>query len=285
MSLAGGHTEEMDKAIAAIVERFRRSPEHPSLSFPTRTIRDLLAIEILPKLDLIIAVDSDGGIGPKPQDTVNVPGDTLGRFAVRVPLMEILASGATPVSVVDALGVEMDPTGKEIIKGVRDEVRDAGLDAEAMVTGSTEDNVPTVATGMGVVIIGIVHRDDLRPGKALEGDVVAAVGLPKSAPGDRIHWSDPEIANPQTVQMLAAMTFVHDILPVGSKGIIHEIHELASSAGLQEIIDSSAPIDFNKSAGPSTCVLVALPSERVESLRKSLSCPVTIAGHLETKES
>jgi hypothetical protein len=250
----------------------------------TQRLRDLLVIELGDQLVLVLACDSDGGIGPKSQDTVNVPGELLGRFAVRVPLMEILASGAKPVAAVDALTVEMDPTGLEIIRGVRAELIDAGLNPDTMLTGSTEDNVPTVATGIGVTILGLATRETLRPGMARAGDSVVAVGLPKSAPEDDVRLDDPDIAAPSTVQSLTALSWVHDILPVGSKGAGHELNELAVSAGLTAIPDEHPEIALEKSAGPSTCVLAAVEAGHLDDLKKSIDAPIHKIATLEAPD-
>ena len=87
-------------------------------SYSVRKVRDLLLLELTPEMEMVIACDSDGGIGPKEKDLVQVPGEVLGHFAARVPLMEILASGAVPALVVNTLAVEMEPTGSTIISGM-----------------------------------------------------------------------------------------------------------------------------------------------------------------------
>ena len=245
-----------------------------------RTVRDLTLIKISQDISLVIACDSDGGIGSKPHDIVQVPERILGRFAVRVPLMETLASGATPALVVDTLAVEMDPSGKAIIEGIREELALAGLDEDNMLTGSTEDNVPTVQTGMGVVVLGFVSEADFKPGRSKPQDVVVCVGTPKSAPDDDVDLDDPDIADTSCVRTLASLEYVHDILPVGSKGVIHEQTELANCADLALLPDSNPGVDVHKSAGPSTCVLASLPMSNLKQLRKSIQQPIYVIGTL-----
>lgn len=253
-------------------------------------LRDLTLVRLAGPLYLVVACDSDGGLGPKPHDTVPVPPELLGRFAARVPLMEILASGARPLVLVDTLSVEMEPTGRAIIEGVKFEAALAGIAGEGAVTGSTEDNVPTTATGVGVTVIGLVMRDRLRPGTSAPGDVVASVGVPKSAPADEVKIDDPDLADVPTVAALAGLPFVHDILPVGSKGIAYEAGEMAASAGLAFEPSSPvlvpggtpSPVDAYKSAGPSTCVLVSLPPERLAELAGAVAKPVSLVGRLKS---
>lgn len=251
-------------------------------AFKTRTVRDLVITELTDELWLVIASDSSGGIGPKPNDSFFCPGYDVGRTVIRVPIMEILASGATPIAVIDDLAVEMEPTGKEIIRGVKDESADAGINILA-VTGSTEDNVKTVQTGIGAVVIGVVSKNDFMPGRSGDGDIIACVGIPKSAPEYKVVYNDMEIANPQVVKKLRGLDFVHDILPVGSKGVKHEFGELAKSAGLEGVYSEEIVIDINKSGGPSTCCLVSLSPDKYSLLEKTVPCPVYLIGKLRKK--
>jgi hypothetical protein len=248
--------------------------------FNTRNVRDLVITELTDEIWLVTACDSDGGIGPKPLDTFSSTAYDLGRLGMRVPLMEILASGAEPFLTADLLMVEMEPTGKEIIRGIKDELADAEVSPNTAVTGSTEDNVRTVQTGMGVVIMGFVHKNDFNPGKSREGDIIAAMGIPKSAPEYKIVYNDPEIADPQTIRRLIETGLVHDILPVGSKGIQHEISELAATAGLVYKLNKKTDVSITKSGGPSTCCLVSLEEENLPVLREKIRKPISVLGKL-----
>jgi selenophosphate synthetase-related protein len=246
-----------------------------------RRVRDLSVLPIAPGVLLVVACDSNGGIGPKPRDTVATSGYELGRLAARVPLEEMLACGATPILLVDTLNVEREPTGAAIIAGVRDEMRDAGMDAASALNGSTEDNVPTVATGVGIVVLGLAAEERFRPGGAKAGDAVLCVGVPKSAPRHRVVSDDPEILRPSAVRALAMLAAVRDILPVGSRGVLAEAHDLAASAGLTFVPDAHAPIDLTASGGPGTCCLVAGPPDAMTSVGSAVkSLPVTIVGTL-----
>jgi len=249
-----------------------------------RHIRDLTIMDISQDVMLVVACDSDGGIGSKEQDLVQVPGQIVGRFAVRVPLMEMLAAGAIPTVVVDTLAVEMEPSGRAIIEGVREELSLAGLDADKVLTGSTEDNVPTVQTGIGVVVIGFVSATDFKPGSSQNGDIVVCIGKPKSAPDDEVDLDDPEISDTVCTRTLAQLDYIHDILPVGSKGIIHEQTELAECANLTILSKSDPGIDIHKSAGPSTCILASLPESRLTDLRIAVGQPVSTIGRLMEKD-
>src|SRR5207302_10481644 len=138
----------MRQSMTALEERLCRLPP-----WGVTCERDLLYVRISASEVLVIATDSAGGLGPKPADTVAVPAEIVGRFAARVPLLEIVAAGAVPLVVVDTLAVERHPTGEAILAGVLEQAAIAGVAAEA-VTGSTEDNVATVATGVSVTVHG-----------------------------------------------------------------------------------------------------------------------------------
>ncbi|MCU1458977.1 MAG: hypothetical protein JWL73_3069 [Actinomycetia bacterium] len=219
--------------------------------------RDLLYIPLGADEIMVVACDSDGGIGPKPADAVPFDATELGHFAVRVPLLELVAAGATAVVVVDALSVERDPTGAAILAGVLAEAATAGVGAEA-VTGSTEDNVPTTATGIGVTVIGRATIDALRAGRARAGDHVLLLGRPMSAPLDDVRVGDPEILTVPALTAALALPTVHEALPIGSGGVTSELLQLATSAGLGHTVLPDWPVAPDQTGGPSTAALLAV---------------------------
>ncbi len=251
--------------------------------FPCRQVRDLTALELGNGFSLVVAVDSDGGIGPRENDVVKVSDYLLGRFAMRVPLMEILCCGALPLAAFDMLTVSMKDGGDEIVRGIRDELADAGLPEDFPLSGSTEDNVPTTMTGVGTTVLGLVHDDDSRPGTSRVDDVVLCAGLPKSGPDDEIRLDDGEIVQQSQIRALLEVDGTHDVLPVGSRGALHEAQELAQSADLQFVESREPVIDPMKSAGPSTCVLVSADAAEMESIVDAVAVPVTILGRLEAR--
>jgi len=267
-----------------ILEKYKALKEQNNdKTFKTRGVRDLLITELTENFWMITTCDSDGGIGSKKYDIIFSPAYDLGRLAARVPIMEMLASGALPVIVVDTLCVEMDPTGKEIIKGIRDEVNEAGLNGDLVVTGSTEDNVNTDQTGVGVVVVGFIEKNDFRPGRSLEGDLVVCLGIPKSAPEYKVHFTDDEIANTKLLKQLNSFDFIHDVLPVGSKGISYEFRELATSANLSPFYYNDITLDLTKSGGPSTCCLVSFQIDKLKQLKEKIDKPITVIGELRKR--
>ena len=213
-------------------------------------------------------------------DTVFCPAYELGRLAIRVPLLEILCSGAIPLAAYDMLTMKMEGVGAEIVQGIRDELKSAGFDENFPLSGSTEDNVPTRMTGVGTTIIGLVQANEFRPGSSQPEDRVVCLGLPKSAPDDRVRSDDPEMIQQSDLKMVLGVDGVHDILPVGSHGIGHEANAMAQDAGLILVPDAQCPLSFQKSAGPSTCVIASCRNSIVEKLSGIIHAPVTLLGKM-----
>lgn len=264
-------------------ERYSRA-RREARGFPSRAVRDLTVLDLAGGFSLVVAVDSDGGIGPREHDVVRVSDYLLGRFAMRVPLLEIVSSGAAPIAAFDMLTMSMGGGGSEIVRGIRAELVEAGLPEDFPLSGSTEDNVPTTMTGVGTTVIGVVAEKDFRPGSSKAGDVVLCAGVPKSGPDDEIRLDDPEIVRPAEIADLRGIEGVHDLLPVGSSGVAHEALVMAQSAGLA-FADAAGPppVDTAKSAGPSTCVLLSMRPSAVDAVADAVTAPVTTVGWLSAR--
>jgi len=237
--------------------------------------RDLSIVNLDSEKALVIACDSLGGIGSKEHDKIRVANSLVGKFTARVALMELMASGATPISVVDTLSVELKPTGEEIIAGIREELIKVGIDE--LLTGSTEENAVTVQTGIGVTAIGSVEIEQLRVGSSQQEDLIVAIGLPKV--GDEVLADLSQIADLDLLIELLKFDYIHEILPVGSKGILYEAQLLAKSNGLELSLVKSK-VDLQKSAGPATVLLVTVAAEDVTRLAM-IDKPVNVIGRLD----
>lgn len=235
---------------------------------PVSRIRDLALLDLDDNRVLIVACDSTGSIGPKEHDSYAASARVVAHFALRVPLLELMAAGGRPELIVDALSVELEPSGVEMIEEIRRVAASLGLGPER-ITGSTEDNVPTVATGVGVTVIGSAQRGNLRPGSSLAGDVVLCLGRPTSAPDDAIVLDDPRMISLETLAAVLEVDGVHDALPVGSKGVGHELRQLADVAGLT-VEESVHELDLATSGGPASCVLVSVAESAIARLQTVL---------------
>lgn len=225
----------------------------------------------------VLACDSNAGIGERPNDALRQPPHETGYSAAKVPLMEVLATGATPFVVTNALGGPRDDYGRQILAGIQAALDE--LDTPVTLTGSDETNVPTQQTAVGVTVVGRAPTAALRLGGTRLGDVVACVGLPKD--GLLIPYTEGEddIANLRDMQNAARVDGVHEILPVGSRGVAYEAQQLAAGAGASVGLRDT-PMDLDASAGSSTCFLVALPAGQVGALGAAVRPPVTVVGEI-----
>jgi hypothetical protein len=173
----------------------------------------------------------------------------VGKFAARVALLEVMASGATPMVISDGLCCEMEPTGLEIMRGIEDEVELCG-NKGITLTGSTEENFPTSMTGIGLTVIGYAEDSELRFGSGRPEDAILLVGTP--AVGAGVDLSDDSCY--KNLARLMGVDDVMEIVPVGSKGILYEARLLAELNGCSFAPEGS-DVDLLASAGPATCMI------------------------------
>jgi selenophosphate synthetase-related protein len=247
----------------------------------TYTRRGDVSILKVPTGHAIVAGStSSGAVGPKIMDKVKVDGRVLGKFLARVALMDVIATGAFPLLLSVTLGVEKEPTGNEILEGIRREARSLGLDPNQVLMENTEDNFETVQTGAGLTVVGFANEDELRIGKTSPGDIIVAVGKPKV--GDEVILAEAkgEIADLKNVTQLSQKKYVHDIAPVGTFGIADEARMMAFGVGRQLKLVEVQGLDLNKSAGPATVVLATVDRERLEDLMSLIRKPINVVGEI-----
>jgi selenophosphate synthetase-related protein len=244
-----------------------------------RTARDVRLFRLGREI-IAVSCDSCGGIGPKPLDRVRVSGYTVGRFTARVALMEALSVGAEPVCLANTLAVEPRPTGVQIIKGIRDEVKHAGLDSRIIMTYSMEKNIPVRQTGVGVTVLATAASKSLRVGRCKSGDAVVAVGMPHV--GNEVLRAERNrmTADTRDVRSLLNSHLVNEVIPVGSQGILHEARTIAEDSSLEFTLRPRPDVDVRKSAGPATAILCACPDSRVKELSAFVEKPVHLVGAL-----
>ncbi|AET68312.1 hypothetical protein Desor_2772 [Desulfosporosinus orientis DSM 765] len=215
--------------------------------------RDVEVVSINEKQCLVAACDSCGAIGMKDLDEYKISWFITGKLTARVALLEVLSTGAVPQMLTAVIANEPSPTGEELLEGVKNELTLAGLETLPMVI-STEKNMPTRQTGFGVSVIGVAEKEELRIGTSQLGDYVYCLGLPKVG-AELTDPEDPEIINVKAFRALLDYRSVHDIIPVGSRGIQLEAEQLAASVQTQFQGDPDCVLDLGKSAGPSTCLI------------------------------
>ena len=218
--------------------------------------RDLTIVPITTENCLVIACDSCGAVGIKDGDVYKLPPYYTGKFAARVAFTEVMCSGALPVVITNGVSGEMYPTGEETIKGIQEELENAGL-TDIILSGSTEENFPTSMTALATTVVGIAKENDLRFKQAAIGDKLILISSPKV--GTEVDIEGKGLY-PEIVRLLS-MPGVKEIVPVGSKGVAYEVKTLASLSNRQAVLYETG-IDYEKSAGPATC-LVVLSEETV----------------------
>ena len=220
--------------------------------------RDVEVVSINNTQYLVASCDSCGAIGMKELDAHKVSWFITGKLTTRVALLEVMSVGAVPQMLTIAISNEPYPTGDELLKGVNDELESAEL--RTLPTAiSTEKNMPTKQTALGISAVGVAEKHKLRIGTARPGDSVYCLGFPKVGP-ELLNPKDPEIVDVKAIQLLLELPSIHDIIPVGSRGIRGEADQLALTVKNRLRLDPTCTLDLEKSAGPSTCLIFASSS-------------------------
>ena len=211
---------------------------------------------------LVITSDNSGGIGSKKHDVVSVPYETVSYYSFRVAVMECMALGATPISVVihNFCG---DEEWQALVSGVERGIGELGI-KEIKITGSSETNMPLLQSALGVVVIGKMKTNEL-PDIQLDDNLRFAV-IGKPLVGEEVVTEQDAIAPLDLFRWACEQDGIRAVLPVGSKGILYELNQLISSG---EVNESAVKInlDIQKSSGPSTCFIVAYDAAVEESVR------------------
>lgn len=219
-------------------------------------VRDLTLVDLGQQRTMVIACDSCGGVGMKEQDVLQVSPQITGRYTARVAILEVLCTGAEVICLTSTICNEMNSTGKDMIEGIRAELQEAGIN-NVVLTGSTEENFPTVATGLGVTAVGMIQSSQLKVNSIKQQALLVALGQPRigqevlaGGGNDRVHY--------QLIKQMLKDDEVYEIIPVGSKGILYEMQELARNNRLNLIVNPDTKLDVMKSGGPSTAVIAAV---------------------------
>ena len=231
------------------------------MKIPIPTARDIQAFQHDGGF-ITIAADTLGAVGEKPGDQICVAPEICGRMTARVCLMETLAAGAQPFALTALTCNEYEPTGVRLMAGIQKEIEEAGF-SDLPVSGSSEDNMQTNMTALGITLLG--ECDQLLWRLAEEGDGVYLLGLPYVGQEVLEHFDDmPGV--PQ-LRQLREMPGVGDIIPCGSRGIAWELQVLERETGLSVKLNSELHCALlQKSAGPATCA-VFTASKNLENMK------------------
>ena len=221
--------------------------------------RDLSVVPTSPTTALVIACDSSAGIGEKPLDAVQIDSAITAAYSLRVPLLELLCFGARPIAVVDTVGNEMVPTGRRVIQGLKRELTKAGF-YDIPLNGSTEDNMPTRTTAIGVAVIGQINRKDIPTTSIDDSLIVYQLGTPYVGEAVKAHLAT--IFSYDQVRTIRATPAVVDMRRWAQR-IANELAQMAAThtAKISAVVDL-ADAEFTQSAGPATVLLVAVVADK-----------------------
>ncbi|MEK4439739.1 MULTISPECIES: ATP-binding protein [unclassified Niallia] len=216
-------------------------------------MRDVQVVSWNQKEELVISADNSGGIGQKEDDQVSVPYDIVSYFSFRVAVMECMAAGGVPFSVIlqnfcgdDALDI--------LLAGIYKGIEELELEREIGITGSTESNFSFRQSAIGLTVLG-KRPADLKDTTIINGKM-AIIGSPLV--GEEVILQQEKVV---PLAVFSRLTKVDKcrIQPVGSKGILYELGQLKGDLVQEEEVQCS--VDLLKSAGPATCFIVEYEKE------------------------
>src|SRR5690625_1515991 len=116
------------------------------------SMRNAVILPLHSEEELVIATDNHGSIGEKAQDAIHISNKAVGYSACRVAMMELLAVGGKPLTIV-MQNFTGDAAWEDYKSGAQKVLAELQMDSIA-ITGSTESNFPGVQSGLGLTIIG-----------------------------------------------------------------------------------------------------------------------------------
>lgn len=226
-------------------------------------MRDILSIPFHEECcSLIIASDNSGAIGAKKDDHIHVPYETVAYYSFRVAVMECIAAGGIPVSVVihNFCG---NKVWNELVIGVQKGLLELGFN-EVSITGSTESNFSLVQSAVGLIVVGKKPFGTTRELTYSERLKFAVVGMPLV--GNEVIEHENKVVPLPVFQEISRLKDVV-IWPVGSKGILHEMNQMFTERKFtkESLI---TVLDVLKSSGPATCFITIFQDKDEEKIRK-----------------
>jgi len=215
--------------------------------------RDVEIIELPNGNELVIAVDNSGSIGMKPNDHVQVPYEVVAYYNFRVVWMECVSAGARPMSII-LHNFSGDKAWSSLIKGIKHGMKELNVE-NISITGSTESNFSLQQSAVGLVIIGQREKFKQQNVSFKERNDLNVAVIGKPLVGDELMNNKDDIAPLKVFQDLSKLDNV-TILPVGSKGILYELHQLFD----KRTFKLETELDLKKSSGPATCFIVVYPT-------------------------
>ena len=131
-----------------------------------------------------------------------------------------------------------------------------------------------------MTVIGIAKKDGLLLASSQKNDLLVTVGLPLV--GEEVLPNIDKIAGLDDLKKLMAINDVHEIIPVGSKGIGYEVDLLAEMSGLSCKYREGLGLALDKSAGPATTILASMTRNGLKQVKLKIEKPITVIGKLKS---
>lgn len=223
---------------------------------------------------LILTSDNSGGIGEKENDEVKVPYDILAYYSLRVAVMECLAAGGEPTSII-LHNFNGEVHWHTLVKGIHKGLEELEMQ-HVDVSGSSESNFSMIQSAIGIAVAGKA-KDVKRSMPSIHSEIGwAVIGKPLVGK-DVMDYSSFVIP----LEMFKSLSTHEDVYlwPVGSKGIQAELEQI-----FQRNIEVNSELDLHASAGPSTCTIVSYPinrEEEIHSICRDLFYPLEMIDRIK----
>ncbi|WP_338450778.1 ATP-binding protein [Niallia oryzisoli] len=217
--------------------------------------RDITVVPVNERESLVIASDNSGGIGLKESDLVQAPYEIVSYFSLRVAAMECIAAGGEPFSVFIHNFCE-EKSWQAIIAGVERGLDELGMKSAVQISGSTESNFQLLQSALGTIVMGKRNQEYMEKDVSIGAMKLAVIGSPLV--GEEVLDRRDEVL---PLSLFKDMSLLNGVvlLPVGSKGIFHELKVMTGDEALA-LESISCDVDLLKTSGPSTCILAAFPA-------------------------
>ncbi|MGP7819092.1 ATP-binding protein [Niallia sp. 01092] len=224
-------------------------------------MKDIQIVPFNQKENIIIAADNCGAIGMKAEDIVQASYETVAYYSFRVAVMECIAAGGSPFSVI-LQNFSGEDAWQKLLAGINKGIVELNLSEELAITGSTESNFSLKQSAVGVTVLG---KSSSENEYSFQNSKIAVIGSPLV--GNEVVEEEDKIA-PLSLFYTLAKKNKYKLQPVGSKGILYELSVLLNES-VKGRIDCS--LDIKKSSGPSTCFLVEYEECEEEELQSITS--------------
>jgi hypothetical protein len=224
-------------------------------------MRDTITLPFDGHHSLIIASDNSGAVGMKEHDVVQVPYETVGYYSFRVAVMECIAAGGQPISVMLHNFCGNEPWS-ELVKGIQKGLVELNL-PDVPITGSTESNFSLLQSAVGLIVLGKKSVDRMPDIASSDQLKFAVIGWPLV--GNEVVEHQERVV---PLSIFDEVSRLRDVMvwPVGSKGILYELNQMFQDKSFTEG-SFHTDVDILKSSGPATCFIVSYFDDREDEIK------------------